>query len=803
MYEEKIEEFYVINIIDTENVYDGIIERFTQLSSPVLSYNGEDNLFGVIMSSEFSFNILNETAEDGKYTDLFTGQENRWMIEVRKIIKTYREDSPEPSVRNFVYWKGFLMPDIYSEPYENGVFFVDFTATDSLATLKNKDFNFPYTSSVIQYISYCLRRTGLSLEMLFRPHIQNSAYTNWNNILLPIDNFEGKEGTRLNCYEVLEQLLKAMGCVLYQRHGAWYVEGHAERLSGSLNYDLYNSYGKFISKRWSIRQKINADFDRDSMQISMMSPFRKVQLNVGFEAIADTLFPEKVYLNTSLNPSDVTNPADVYPMKAWAKNGSTVVVAGADEPGLLSVVGDQEFSEDVSHIYLEQGAYPYYNYENGVKTAFYVPTNLNWNYNNDYIELKSSEAFFISPKKEGSPFVVDAEMEIDYYNYPYEDRFEDGYYLNACRVDLLINNSVVFSTRKENENYQPVTDYEFEDRQAYGDVSIYEWPNYLQVAYTMPYSYSQPKVNAVISAKNLAIENYGKLRLRVFIPKTRNGQNTDYRLMWTRIKDLSGKVIGWEDEEHVTERLINYTTNFERDLKFYDGKNDFYKNLFSPGQVKTINPNSGYELFEGFVSESETDQFYIWHFPVSPFAPIVKHHFETNYNFAIIKNGNDWMQLSMLLGKLNSKDVFFEENADEMYFVLKISKSLILSLPKVERDFFLNKTGIFLETFTPTWVQFPPSYNQHLLWENSVTGNQGRYLDVYAESIHEMHPTPTSRISGVIRTNVTPHDLVRFNWMGEKTYVPTRLSINLADNKTDILMIEANYQELNDYVRTD
>lgn len=807
MYEEKTEEWYIINIIDTENEFDNIIERFTQVSSPTLSYNGEDSPFGLMMSSELSFNILNETAEDGKYIDLFTGQENRWLIEVRKRIDVYREDSPEPSISNFVFWKGFLLPDVYSEPYTNGVFFVDFTATDGLSTLKTKDFNFPFKSSVIQYISYCLRRTGLALDLYIAPNIRNANYTSWNRILLPIENFDEKEDARIDCYTALEKLLKAIGAVVYQHRGSWYVVGHGNQFSTNINFEVYDAFGNFKRNHLSVRKQINADFDKDTLSVRMQSPFKKVKLNVDFETEIYTIFPEKTYLDANLNPENVENPSDVYPTKAWVKNGNTVLRAKGNDPGLLSVVGDEGYSEDVSHVYLEQGSYPFYKYKEGVSPAFYVPTNVNWNYATDYIELKSAEAYFVSPKKPGSPFSVEIDIDIDYMNYPYEDRFENGYYLNACRVDFLVSNTVILSTRKESDFYDAIVEYEFEDRSAYGDISIYEWPNFVQPAYVMPYSYSEPKINANIKASKLDIDNYGKFRLRIYIPKTRDGQNTDYRLMWTQIRDLSGKVIGWEDERFVSERLINYSTEFERDLDYYDGKNDFYKNLFDIGYVQPINPNNNYISYPYTRNKSESDQFYIWTFP-SPIWPSYINrqrveYFRSKYNNSIIKNGNKWMRLSYILGKLDSKDVFIEIDRNAPNFSLKISKSLIMSLTAEERELFLNHTDFQVENLFSGTVIFPPHYNQFLSWESTITGNQGRYLDIYAKMIHEMQATPVSRAEGVLRKNITPHDLVKFNWKGNKLYTPVRLTLNLSENKTDVLLVETKYQEINDYVTTD
>src|SRR5690606_21071703 len=149
---------------DTHNFYP-TVEKYTGLGDPVLSYSGGESLFTTIMSSKFSFSILNETAEDGKFLDLLTGEERRFLIEVRKVFPdSLNPWDPAVEIGSDMIWRGFLLPDIYSEPYKNGSFFVGFTATDGLDVLKTKPFLFYKTGSVIDYISKCLWETGLHQE---------------------------------------------------------------------------------------------------------------------------------------------------------------------------------------------------------------------------------------------------------------------------------------------------------------------------------------------------------------------------------------------------------------------------------------------------------------------------------------------------------------------------------------------------------------------------------------------------------------------------------------------------------------
>src|SRR5690606_5262369 len=84
----------VVNIIDTHNNFE-TVERFTSVGGIVLNYSGSESRFDTIMSSKLNFALLNETAEDGRYLDLLTGEERRFLIEVRDMTTKFSVFDPE------------------------------------------------------------------------------------------------------------------------------------------------------------------------------------------------------------------------------------------------------------------------------------------------------------------------------------------------------------------------------------------------------------------------------------------------------------------------------------------------------------------------------------------------------------------------------------------------------------------------------------------------------------------------------------------------------------------------------------
>ena len=112
-----------ILINDTYNIAASDVVKYTQQGSPVLIYNGSDDEYQPIMASELSFSMLVPNAEDARFFYLFTGNETRYEVQLEDVT-----DINNP----VILWQGFLLPDNYSEPYENSSFFVEFTATDGL-----------------------------------------------------------------------------------------------------------------------------------------------------------------------------------------------------------------------------------------------------------------------------------------------------------------------------------------------------------------------------------------------------------------------------------------------------------------------------------------------------------------------------------------------------------------------------------------------------------------------------------------------------------------------------------------------
>lgn len=229
---------YYIDIIDTLSPETKLVLENASASGIVLKWNGGDTKDEMaIVASEFNFDMLTKTAEDAAFIEFFSGDEHRFKV----LVKSDLDDS--------IIWEGYVLPDLYSEPYQNVCFFVSFTATDGLGRLKGKYLPDEYYSrekSLIAILCQCLKLTGVELDLYFNPAIENFTNKDWNTIYIDTADFLEKE-KKQDAYKILETLLKDTLCVCYQADHRWYIEGINTRHLRRVTYKVYDIEGQFVN----------------------------------------------------------------------------------------------------------------------------------------------------------------------------------------------------------------------------------------------------------------------------------------------------------------------------------------------------------------------------------------------------------------------------------------------------------------------------------------------------------------------------------------------------------------------------
>lgn len=228
---------YEIHIFKAVNPEDEHIEHYGARDSTSLIYLGGDSKTQPIIGSELNFTLEVLNGEDGKYLQYFTPNEKEWVVEKR--ISATQE----------VIWKGFLLPESYSEPYTYPLFYPAFTAVCGLGLLKGKYLDTAFyeeEKTVIDVILECLKITQVDFDLYYTPAIKNILKDNWQEII--IDTRHSLEDQKKeSAHAILEALVSSMQCQLYQSSGKWYLEGINKRhLLKSTYYKYSFADGSFL-----------------------------------------------------------------------------------------------------------------------------------------------------------------------------------------------------------------------------------------------------------------------------------------------------------------------------------------------------------------------------------------------------------------------------------------------------------------------------------------------------------------------------------------------------------------------------
>jgi len=396
---------YYIDIIDTTSPLTKLVLEDASASGIVLKWNGGDSKDEMaIISSEFNFDMLTKTAKDAAFIEFFTGDEHRYKV----LVKNDVDDS--------IIWQGYILPDLYSEPYKNACFFVSFTATDGLGRLKGKYLPEEYYSrekSLIDIFCQCLKLTGIELDLYFNPAIENFTNKDWNTIYVDTADFLNKE-KKQDAYKILETLLKDTLSVAYQADNRWYIEGVNTRHLRKVTYKVYDVTGTLSG---------NVVYNRLLKQIT-------------------ALVTPTVTIIPPYNEITITHPKiepSIPKTASKEKNDGWAIVTG--------VKGTIYNSEWVGHggLYAICDKPDYYTriynegYFTGLGSVSYAQDNMRW------VSLKE-KIYFVKAQK----ITFNLEFSIVKFVSVVSDVIDYELWKNPFKYEIVLNNVVVFTNFKEN-----------------------------------------------------------------------------------------------------------------------------------------------------------------------------------------------------------------------------------------------------------------------------------------------------------------------------------------------------------------
>lgn len=262
-----------IEIIDTYENELPLIVEFTEASSPKLSFDSGDDLINSFMTSKLTFNMLVTDGVDAHFKHLYTGDEKRYLV---RLIGIDIDENEE------LIWQGYLLPDQYNEPYKGGPYFVEFTAIDMLANLKNRFFKpwfYQQKFTIIEFIALCLQNTGLNQNILVAPSVlPTNLQFGFKDLNFSLKQYIGSgKFTDLNA--ILTDVLESNLLTIYSYRGFWHLVGFHQKRNETIVYEQYNTDGVRI-ENVVVNKKVKRYLNlQDSVNLGVVSPYKTVTVD--------------------------------------------------------------------------------------------------------------------------------------------------------------------------------------------------------------------------------------------------------------------------------------------------------------------------------------------------------------------------------------------------------------------------------------------------------------------------------------------------------------------------------------------
>ena len=407
---------YYVDIIDTASALTKLVLRTATANGLVLSWSGGDTKDDMsIVASQFTFDFLDELGRDAGYINMFTGDEQRFLVQIK-------DDDTD-----VIYWQGHVLPDLYEEPYTNGALFVRFTAVCGLSRLKGKylpDAFYREEKSLIQIFSQILQLTNLSFELYFAPAIENFLNKDWNTIYIDTALFAEKNKKK-DAYKILGQLLQDTLCVCYQANNRWYIEGLNMRMKRNVEYSKYSATGVFVAK-------VN-----ESKTLKQVTPFAAPTVSI---------VPPYNEITVTHEKTEPALPVTI----AKEKNDGWAIVTGVDGKIVPdSWVGHNSYYPEAKNPNYEVA---FYNkaYLLGADYATVYPQD-----NTSYISLK--EKLFFDKKQKVK---ISFEFKIIYAPGKKEPPANKTLWLNPFKYEVLLNDVVLFGNFKATPSDNEIMQFE-------------------------------------------------------------------------------------------------------------------------------------------------------------------------------------------------------------------------------------------------------------------------------------------------------------------------------------------------------
>lgn len=779
---------FTIQIIDTFENDRVVIEERTQQAAPQLVFNGGDDKYQSLLTSELNFNMSVPGAADGQFYHLYTGNDTRYKVVMRD------QD-------NIVMWTGFLMPDQYSEPFQDGHLFVSMTATDGIGRLKGKFMPYEYYNgevSVMKLIAECLKLTGLSQIINFAPAILPAANDyRWDEIVLDATQFrdEGERDVlgqllklpkRKSAYEILESLVKNIGCTLFTWNDEWYLIGINRKHEVNSTVLQYSTDGVLTSASVPLVRPVQPVRFVATPTVSIRSPWKKVSVTWPIDENGN-LLPENAITERPDSLVSGFGLATEDPLRHWEKVG-TISAGVASRDGKFLI----DFGIISGGFVPVPTAVGPFNLNVGKK---YATGGLG---TPDYNETGETHAGtfqnFIRLKK--PPYLKTSDEYIKRYITFTVNQFskggtnellEAGELKNVFRCQLVVGNTSIKDNRPGGVD-APKFKYEVGFRPGGYAPGEPDSPEELLTVYT------PPQTTGELDVEEISLPHNGFFNVKFFAPVSPDPNAPFFfESTFTQLKLEYTAQSEWFDE---LIRGIDYSTTYDLSINNGDSIQDLSKKQFRFRRYFPQPAGSDIVILNRVAVNG------------SPFGGLSYFLFTISYQQAQLIIANPGLLRVRYMGNDLAISQIYNSNITVQFgMTWNVTQDLSDGLWKL----------LFLADFTQPIFSDIDNFNIMFMSGGGVTGwvtednewreswkrfgvNENRRFGLCLGRVyHDVYPVPLVNLEGDLFGIYNPLELLQFRWRGTKIFMPLRLTLRLTEGKTSITMQETKYSNIDDY----
>lgn len=212
-----------VEIVPSDNNYTETIEIKFPYDEPIQIKSKSKGIFTPIKQTQCTITIFSEEI----YWDLYTPTVTDYYVKVWNNTNTL--------------FCGYLTPCIYSQDYVTKAE-IELEAVDAIAVLKEIDYTPIGSTKDIISVNALLNHILLKLpnQIVF----ENNSSINFANYYVQESNFFDDDGEPMNCQEILNELMKYIGCTALMYNGKIYFIDYNKIGTTNLKTLTIDKYGK-------------------------------------------------------------------------------------------------------------------------------------------------------------------------------------------------------------------------------------------------------------------------------------------------------------------------------------------------------------------------------------------------------------------------------------------------------------------------------------------------------------------------------------------------------------------------------